>query len=243
MSAPTLPAKLRPVSRSRIPAVLVGARFAGVCGLLAFVKFNVGWIAADLAQPRAFRPTRNDISDLGALTANSPWLYNQLAANCSGLLVIALGIGLWRALSPNLVGRVGPAALIATGVGTFLDGIFRLDCQPIDAGCSNDSWHSHAHKIESTFTLGATFLALLILALAFRRILDWRDTWLPMLATLPDVFVANVLFSSLGNGAATRAGTVVIFLAFGFLGFRLLQEGGRRSCAHGPSAPSRPTPL
>ncbi len=228
------------MSRSRIPAVLVGTRFAGVCGLLAFVTFNVGWIAADLAQPPAFSPTHNDISDLGALTANSPWLYNQLAANCSGLLAIALGIGLWRALSPNLVGRVGAAALIATGVGTFLDGIFRLDCQPIDARCSNDSWHSHAHKIESSFTLGATFLALLILAVALRRIPNWRDTWLPILSALPAVFVANILFSSLGNGAATRAGTVVVFLAFGFLGFRLLQKGGPTTSLARATEPAEP---
>jgi hypothetical protein len=52
-------------------------RFAGVWGLPAFVTFNAGWIAADLAQPQAFSPTHNDISDLGALTASSPWLYNH----------------------------------------------------------------------------------------------------------------------------------------------------------------------
>jgi hypothetical protein len=30
------------------------ARVAGVCGLLAFVTFNVGWIAGGLAQPSAY---------------------------------------------------------------------------------------------------------------------------------------------------------------------------------------------
>src|SRR4051794_9962028 len=46
-------------------------RFAGVCGLLAFVTFNAGWVAADLAQPQAFSPARDDLSDLGALTAST----------------------------------------------------------------------------------------------------------------------------------------------------------------------------
>jgi hypothetical protein len=134
------------------------ARLAGVCGLLAFVTFNAGWVAADLTQPQAFSLAHDDISDLGALTASSPWLYNQLAANLSGVLVIVLGVGVWLALSPSRLGRVGAAAVIAAGIGTFLDGLFRLDCQGIDAACTNKSWHSHAHKIESASTVGAIFI-------------------------------------------------------------------------------------
>ena len=202
-------------------------RAAGLCGLVAFVTFNAGWIAGDIAQPRAFSPANDDISYLGALTASKPWLYNQLAANVSGVLIIVLGIGLWCALSPSRLGRLGAAAWVATGLGTFLDGLFRLDCQPIDAGCSNDSWHSHAHKIESGFTAGATFLALVALALAFRRIREWRDTWLPTIATVPAIIVANVAFSPIGGGAATRAGTVTVFLAIAFIGFRLIREPRR----------------
>jgi hypothetical protein len=200
------------------------ARLAGLGGLVAFVTFNAGWIAGDLAQRAAFSPANDDLSDLGALTASSPWLYNQLAANLSGLLVIALGIGLWLALSPSRLGRLGAAALVATGTGTFLDGIFRLDCQGIDAGCTNDSWHSHAHKAESAFTAGATFAALLILALAFRRIPAWRDSWLPTLAAIPAVFLANLAFSPIGDGAATRAGTVVVFGTIAYVAFRLLRK-------------------
>jgi hypothetical protein len=203
------------------------ARLAGFCGLLAFVTFNAGWVAGDFAQSAAFSPANDDLSYLGALTASSPWLYNQLAANLSGLLVIVLGVGLWLALSPSWLGRFGAATLIAAGIGAFLDGIFRLDCRSIDAGCKNDSWHSHAHKIESGFTGGATFLALVILALAFRRVPEWRDSWLATLAAVPAVFVASAAFSTLGDGAATRAGTVVVFAAFAFLGFRLLQKESR----------------
>src|SRR5205085_6333725 len=52
-------------------------RGAGLCGLLAFVTFNAGWIVGDLVQRPAFSPADDDISYLGALTAKSPWLYNQ----------------------------------------------------------------------------------------------------------------------------------------------------------------------
>jgi hypothetical protein len=114
--------------------------------------------------------------------------------------------------------------VIATGVGTFLDGLFRLDCQGIDAGCSNDSWHSHAHKIESALTVGAAFLALIFLAIAFRRLAEWRASWLVMLGALPALLAANALFSPLGPGASTRAGSAVLFLAFAFVGWRLLES-------------------
>lgn len=200
------------------------ARVAGICGLLAFVTLNVGWIAGDLAQPAAFSPANDDISDLGAATASSAWLYNQIGANLTGLLVVVLALGLWRALSPDLLGRLGSLALLVAGAGSFLDGLFRLDCRGIDAACTNDSWHSHAHKIESGVTAAAILLAALLLALAFRRIPAWRDSWLPTLATIPAVLVANIVFSAIGDGAATRAGTVVLFVWIAFLGFRLLQK-------------------
>jgi hypothetical membrane protein len=205
----------------------VPARAAGVCGLLAFVAVNIGWIAGGLAQPDAYSTADDDISDLGALTANSAWLYNQIGANLTGLLVVVLGLGLWRALSPDLLGRLGALAVVVAGAGAFFDGIFRLDCRGIDADCTNHSWHSDAHKVESGITGAATLLAPLILAFAFRRIPRWRDSWLPSLLAIPAVIVANVAFGTLGEGAATRAGTVVAFLWIAFVSVRLLQKGNR----------------
>ena len=78
------------------------------------------------------------------MTATSPWIYNQVGANLTGVLVVLLGLGLWRALSPDVIGRIGVAVLIAEGTSTFFDGIFQLDCQGIDATCDNVSWHSRS---------------------------------------------------------------------------------------------------
>jgi uncharacterized protein DUF998 len=205
----------------------VPLRAAGACALAAFFTSAIGWIAGDLAQPAAFSPANDDISDLGALSASSPWLYNQVGANLTGLLVMGAALGLWRALSPDVLGRIGAGAVFIAGLGALLDGFFRLDCQGIDAGCVNDSWHSDAHRWESRFTAAATLLAPLILALAFRRLPEWRRAWLPSLATIPAIIVANVVFSVLGNGAATRAGTLVWFLWLAYLGALLIQEGER----------------
>ena len=189
------------------------------------MTFNVAWIAGGLAQPSAYSVANDDISDLGAVTAASPWVYNQIGANLTGILVVLLGLGLWRALSPDVIGRVGAAVLIAEGISTFFDGILHLDCRGIDAACDNVSWHSRAHKIESGFTGAFSLLAPLVLAFAFRRNPAWRDSWIPSLLTVPAVVVANIAFSAVGNGAATRAGTVVIFVWIAFVSVRLLQKG------------------
>ena len=214
----------------------VSARAAGVCGLLAFLTFNVAWIAGGLAQPDAFSSADDDISDLGAMTADAAWIYNQIGANLTGLLIIALGLGLWRVLSPSTLGRAGAAAVVVTGIAAFSGGVFRLDCQGIDLGCENDSWHASAHKVASGVLAGTTFIAPLTLAVAFRRIPEWRDSWLPTLGVIPALFAANLLFSLLGNGAAVRAGTVVVLLWLAVLGARLLQKGERRSATPSPTA-------
>jgi hypothetical protein len=203
-------------------------RVSAAAGFLALVLFVAGMVAGDLVQRDGFSPARDDISDLGATTASHAWLYDRVAANAGGLLLVVLAVGLWR------FGRVGSAALAIAGVGTFLDGLFLLDCQGIDVGCANDSWHAHAHKIESGVTAAATLLALVLLAVAVRR-----RSRLPLLA-LPALFAANLLFSSLGAGAATRAGTVVVFAAFAYLG-SLLRTGDEfaRVAASKVATPSR----
>jgi hypothetical protein len=196
-------------------------RAAGVCGPLALVTLIVGWIGGDVAQPAAYSSLQDDTSDLGATTAAHAWIYNQVGSNLTGLLVIVCGLALWRALTPDVLGRIGAGAVILAGVGAFLDGIFRLDCRGIDAGCTNDSWHSSAHKMESRITAAATIAAPLVLAFAFRRAPAWRGAWLPTLLAIPAGLVVGVVFSTLGDGAAIRATTVTWFLWLAYVGVRL----------------------
>jgi hypothetical protein len=200
------------------------ARAGGIAALLAFAAFTIGTIAGGLAQPDAYSFANDDISDLGAVTANSAWLYNQVTANLSGLLIVVVGIALWRALSPDIVGRIGAAGLVATGVSYFFDGIFRLDCRGIDAGCKNVSWHAHAHKLESSISAGLLLGTPFVLALAFRRNPRWRAAWVPTLLAVPIALAVGIPFSALGSAAAQRATTWTWFLWLGFVGVRLLRE-------------------
>ena len=72
----------------------MAARPAAICAFLAVVTLILGWILGALAQPPAYSSARDDISNLGAMTADSAWLYNQLGENLTGLLLIAFATGL-----------------------------------------------------------------------------------------------------------------------------------------------------
>jgi hypothetical protein len=198
-------------------------RVAPLCGLAALATFVVGVVLGDRAQPGAFSPANDDISDLGAQTASSPWLYNHVAANLTGLLVLVFAFGLWRALGEGWLSRLGVAGLGIVGMGLLLDGVFRLDCQGIDVACDNRSWHSDAHRFESGVTAAALLLTPPILAFACRRVPAWRPVWLVTLLATPASILASALFSALGDGAATRTGSIVWFVWLAFLALHLLR--------------------
>jgi hypothetical protein len=206
----------------------VPPRAAGVCGVLAVVTVSVGWIGGALAQPDAYSSADDDLSDLGALTANKAWIYNQIGDNLTGILIVLFGLGLWRALSPDVLGRIGAGAVMLTGLAVSLDGVFRLDCRSIDAGCTNESWHSSAHKMNNRFAVAATIAAPFILAFAFRRIPEWRRAWLPSLLAVPASIVCGVLFSVLGDGASVRATTLTWFAWLVFLAVWLIRTANAR---------------
>ena len=199
------------------------SRAAAICGLAAPVTFVVGVVLADVVQPAAFSPVNDDISDLGAVTATGPWLYNQVASNVTGILVLGFALGLWSALGSGWIARVGVFGLAVVGTGVFLDGLFRLDCQGIDAACDNTSWHSSAHKIESGFTAAALLLTPFVLAFAFRRLPAWRRLWLPTLLATPALIAASAAFSAYGPGVASRVGSSVWFLWIALTAFHLLR--------------------
>lgn len=195
------------------------------CGLLAPLTYSAALLFGGLAQPDTFSSADDAISDLGAETASSAWIYNQIGLNLTGVLVAVFALGLWRALSPDLLGRLGAVAVALVGLTLFLQGFFRLDCRDIDAGCANTSWHSDAHGWATGVSSAFLFAAPIVLAFAFRRLPVWRDVWLPTLAAIPAFVVASILFSVIGNGASTRAGALTWLLWLAFIAFQLLRKG------------------
>ena len=202
-------------------------RAAAICGLLAPVSFVVGLVLGDLAQPDAFSPADDNISDIGAQTADQAWLYNQVAANLNGLLIIAFALGLWRALGSGWLARLGVAGLAVIGLTRFLEGFLRLDCRGMDTGCENTSWQADGHGIESGIAAALFFVVPVLLAFAFRRMPEWRALWLPSLFAVPAIIAVQVLFSVIGDGAAVRAGSIAWFLWLGLLAWWLLRIAER----------------
>ena len=211
-------------------------RAAAICGLLAPVTFIVGVLLGDLAQSDAFSPADDNISDLGAQTAEQAWLYNQVASNLNGLLIVAFGLGLWQAVGSGLLARLGVLGLIGIGLTRFLEGFLRLDCGGMDEVCENTSWQAEGHRIETGVTSVLLFLVPPVLAFAFRRLPQWRDLWIPTLLVLPVVIAVSIPFSAIGNGASQRAGSIVWFLWLGVIASRLWRIADDRE-RHGSSQP------
>ena len=216
------------------------ARLAGACGLLAFVTAMVGWVAGGFrAAGRLQRGAGRHLRPRSRHGGEPRRLYDRLGANLTGLLVLVCALGLWRSVGPSLLGRLGAGVLAVAGAGGFLDGLFRLDCRGIDAACTNHTWHSHAHKIESGFTGAALLLAPVLCAyVAFRKLPHWHGAWLPSLLTLPAILLANIVFSTIGDGAATRAGSVVAFAWIAFVGARLLAAPAEEVPTADPARPA-----
>lgn len=219
-------------------------RLCAYCGLLSPLAFIVGWVAGGLVQPDAYSFVDHSVSDLGALTANQAWIYNQVGANLTGLLVAALAYGLWQVGLPGRSAKIGVIALAVMGIGQFFDGWLRLDCRAIDTGCSGGGtgWQVVAHEIESLFTVLGLLVSVFALARAFKHAERWRDLRTPSLiagfATIA-VFV-GLLF--VGGGLAVRLALAVWFAWVALVSYRLLRIAGEQTRIGENSGPGRNRP-
>lgn len=199
-------------------------RLSAACGLLAPVAFTIGWVLGSFAQPARFDVVEDDISDLGALTANHAWLYNRVSANLTGLLVVLFALGLWRVLRPGRWAHVGVAALAISGFGQFLDGFFRLDCRAIDPRCTNPiaSWHGTAHGIETVVTLVTLLVSMFALARAFEREDAWGDLARPSRLAGVAALASLVGLLLVSTGIAVLVASTIYFLWIALVAYRLL---------------------
>jgi hypothetical membrane protein len=197
---------------------------SAACGLLAGPVLLVAMGAAVLAQPDEFSLVDHENSDLGAVTADSPWIANQLGSNLPGLLLLVFAVGLWRSLGSRRAARIGSVLVGVAGVGIFLSGFFRIDCRHIDSGCDpNSSWHAVAHNANGGITVIALVLAPFILARGLKFIPEWRTLWIPTLVFGVATIAAAVLGGAIGDGVASLLGVLVWFVWITILAARMLR--------------------
>lgn len=165
-----------------------------VVAVLGEVLFTLGWLMSDWLADPAYRPLRDDLSDLGARTATHPWLY-LLPELIAGLT--SVGFALF-ALRPLLVGagRLGSVAAwfsAAASLQDLTDPVFRLPCRAAD-GCSvaqqTVGWSGQLHATLGLLGLVLSVVSGVLLWRAFTRLAEWRRLAWPALAVTLLVVVA-----------------------------------------------------
>jgi hypothetical protein len=202
-------------------------RISAICGLLAGPVVVASWIVAALAQPRAFSFVEHASSDLGAETADSAWIANQLGSNLPGALLLVFALGLWRSVGEHLSARIGSILVALVGVGVFVSGFLRLDCRQIDPGCEDASWHAAGHNINGGITLLALVLAPFVLSRAFKLDPGWHDRWLPTLGAGVATIAAAIVGGTAGEGFGQFLALSVWFGWIALLALRMLRLSPR----------------
>ena len=216
---------------ARLPEMTSRARIlraSAVGGLLAGPLLVVCWIVAALAQSPGFSFINHASSDLGAQTANSPWIANQLGSQLPGLLLLLFAVGLWLCVGDRFSGRAGSILIAVVAIGAFASGFLRLDCRQMDAGCEDSSWQAVGHNINSGIVILALALAPYVLARAFSRSPKWHDRWLLTLGVGIGLFPAVVGGGAIGEGLGQFLPQTLWFAWIAVLAVRMfhLSKGG-----------------
>ena len=198
-------------------------RLGAIAGLAGPLLFSAGWIVGGFVQPATYSWSRQEISDLGALTAQHAWVWN-LADSLSGVLIAIFAVGLFSLVQSNRAGRIGTVLIGVVGVGSVLDGIVREDCPLSTSGAcqrlqggSGLSWHHQAHDIESVLVFLAILVAPFVMARAFKQMDELRVLFPYTLATGISLVGATVAYAALygeaGGGIAQRL-LATVFMAW-----------------------------
>ena len=128
------------------------------------------WVVEGMLAERS-DPTRSWISDLGARSESTGWLFSALDA-LSGLALGALTVLLWSRVAPrSRLLRWGMIALAVSAVCTVVDGLAPFSCaESLGAPCRSAHDPLDAlHAIESGISIVAAIAGFGLLGEGFRR--------------------------------------------------------------------------
>jgi hypothetical membrane protein len=140
-------------------------RTLALAGIVAPVLFTILIIVQGILQPD-YSHVRLPISALAAWPTG--WI-QALNFYVAGLLIMAFGISLHRAVQPTARGRMGFALLVMGGIGMVLAGVFpwrMVDGVPTEPP---------AHLVGAVTTFAATGLGLIVFSRRLNADQRWRD--------------------------------------------------------------------
>lgn len=194
--------------------------------------FNVGWILAGALQTGGYSVAEHDGSDLGALTAQHPWVMLTASGIAGALTILFALFALRPALAMPGRGTALGAWLVAAslmGLDNLSDAFFRLDCRAADRGCTTaaavSSWHGTIHAVVGAIAAIATIAAPFVLARRMRRADGWRDlarpTFLFGLLFLAVLMSYAALERKMGGGYLQRIAIVLLSVGVATLALRV----------------------
>jgi len=205
------------------------------------VVFNLGWLLAGALQRDGYSVASHDVSDLGALTARSPWVM-LTAQVIAGTLIIAFALfalglalavpGRGPALGAWLRRSAPGSSLLAAsliGLDNLSDTFFRLDCRAADQGCTAaaaaSSWHGQVHIAVGLLSAIAMVAAPFFLAARMRQANGWRDLARPTILAGALLLVVLLGYAALerktGGGYLQRAAIVLVSVGVATLALRV----------------------
>jgi hypothetical membrane protein len=176
--------------------------------IVANIVFVLAWLVAAVWQGPHYNIVAHSISDMYANHAPNAWFLLLVLTLCGAATLLYAFGSLWPALrEAGWTGKVGVIllALSPFGFGDLLSVAERENCRLADPGCTaNLQFANFGGLADDTLTtVGSWGLIVsgILLAIAMRRLPEWRSRWLPtVLVTVLIVVLIGI------DGAAVPAG-------------------------------------
>jgi len=198
--------------------------------VVAQILFVVGFLAVGAAEGHGYQWMRDDISDLGALTAHHATVFRLLLLVTGAVTMVFGLLVVGRVLGSPLAGVL--VALSLPAFDNVSDAFFRLDCRAADPGCTASqavsSWHGLAHLVCFAVAALATVVAPFVLGRAMSREVMWRSRarsvqWFGFL-TVVLLVLTGAASGSPVQGLAQRVAATVIPLGVAALAWLVFEQ-------------------
>lgn len=146
--------------------------------LISQLIFTIGWIVAGFLQGDKYSIAKYSISELGALNAQYPWVWNYPMI-IGGGVVIWFSVGVLRPMlkASGIRWPVGAwlLAFSLMGIGSVSDFFFPLDCsRGADTECIRTIL-TKVHRIVGVSAFFVTLITPFVLAWHMRKMDKWKD--------------------------------------------------------------------